>query len=68
MKEQVDIEILPYGKIDFKPKLIRGGKEATNQRKNLTKYILVLNIYLLNIGTPNFIKETLLLKQNMNNG
>jgi exonuclease III len=62
-QKQAGVAILISDKGDFKPKLVRRDKEghyilikgAIHQEE-----ITIFNLYVPNVGTPNFIKYTLL--------
>jgi exonuclease III len=61
--KQAGVVILIFDKLDFKPKLVRRDKEdhfilikGAIHREEIT----VVNLYVLNVGAPDFIKHTLL--------
>jgi hypothetical protein len=65
-KKQVEAAILVYDKEELKTKLVRSNRECclilikeTTHQEDVT----IVNIYTPNIGTPNFIKQTLLSKK-----
>jgi exonuclease III len=68
--KQAGVAILISDKIDFKPTLIKRDKEGHSILINgelYQKTITIINLYVPNINTPNFIKHILKdLKTNMN--
>jgi hypothetical protein len=55
--------ILIFDKVDNKPKLVRRDEESHFIVIKGTIYqeeITIVNIYVPNVGSPNFIKQTLL--------
>jgi hypothetical protein len=61
--KQAEVAIFISGKADFKPKLVRKVKEGDFILIKEIIYqenILIVYIYAPNVGSPNFIKQTLL--------
>jgi hypothetical protein len=59
----VGVAIIIFGKTDFKPKSVRRDKKrhfVLIKETSHQEEIAIANIYKLNIGIPNFIKQTLL--------
>jgi exonuclease III len=60
--QQAEVAILISDKVDFKPILIKRGKEGHSKLikgKIDQKEITIINLYAPNINAPNFIKHTL---------
>jgi hypothetical protein len=49
-------------KVDFKPKLVSRDKEGLFiliNRKNISREVTIINLFVPTLSTPNFIKHTL---------
>jgi hypothetical protein len=58
LTKQAEVAILISDKVDFKPKLVKREKEG--QGTIHQKEITIVNLYVPNVSSTNFIKHTLL--------